>query len=291
MRLMLLVFCCFLIIASCGERRPLVLIDFAQQDRAGVYLNETLVFAFSEEIDPSSVHGNTVSIRNEDGTAAQGKWKVQGRELLFHPRLPMKADGSDAGLQPDQVYDVVFKGFPAYGALQSVDGNHLEKSCSLRFETVEGESFSSALFLDPKPGAAPDVVSINGTPVSAVDVDGLVVAAGTSLEIVFSEPLFPTSIAESDAEIHVRNVEGGMDPLETDVTYGKDPSQLLIRPSEGFRAGDYYKISSGKLVFYDFGGKQTSYKFLFLAIDCMAPGDKEPPFSPDQKEPDGMEPD
>ncbi|MFH2001912.1 MAG: Ig-like domain-containing protein [Planctomycetota bacterium] len=252
-----------------GEQGSLFLTDFAQVGSASVRLNETLVFRFDHEIDPSSINPSTVSICNNKGETATGQWVVQGKEVRYYPRLPRKSDGSDTGLVPGQRYSVYFKGFPAYDAILSAEGFHLRQSCSLSFTTVSSPDFCIDLFIDPQPDSGPELLSIGGTPIADVGFEGIEVQADEKLEMDFSEPIFPGSIANSRAEICVLNVEKTVDGLALDVEYGSRGSQLFIEPVNGFQPGRRYKLLPDKLDFTDFGGKSVEARFNYLEIVCV----------------------
>ncbi len=109
---------------------------FAQDGDEGVFLNETLVFHFSGELDRSSVTRETVRISAPDGTPAAGELRVVGTQLHFLPDLPRAPGLFDGGLLPDAEYRVELLGFPLPDGLRGKGGEPLSACHRFRFATV-----------------------------------------------------------------------------------------------------------------------------------------------------------
>jgi hypothetical protein len=145
-----------LVLASCaGSPEPdsLELLSFRQEGQTGVFLNETLVFHFSAEVDQASVTGQSFRIHGPEGRRARGRIEVQGSKLLFHPELPRAADLSDGGFVPDGLYHVELAGFPRPDGLRGRRREVLERTVHASFSTVRRAS-GSRPFLDPSPGVS-----------------------------------------------------------------------------------------------------------------------------------------
>lgn len=124
------------------EAESLRLSAFRQDGDRNVYLNEPLVLDFSEELDPLSItesrNGESGSLRVLDphGVPVPGTLSVNGRQILFQPRLPLLADLSDGGFRPGTEYRVLLAGFPRPDGLRSQAGAPLERSLALGFRTA-----------------------------------------------------------------------------------------------------------------------------------------------------------
>ena len=131
-----------LVLAACAPREPegrfLELVQVRPVNTSGVFLNEPLVFHFSESLDPTSILGSVVQIvAREDGSRARGDLRLSGNKLVFHPAPVLAADLSDGGYLPNTTYDVQLTGFPRLDCLRSQTGAPLRRSLSLEFRTVD----------------------------------------------------------------------------------------------------------------------------------------------------------
>lgn len=139
-----------LLLGSCAEQEPearfLELVQFRPANTTGVFLNEPLVFHFSEDLDPTSVLGSAVRIVARapetaagagDSLEARGELQLTGNKLVFTPAPVLAADLSDGGYLPNTTYDVELMGFPRLDGLRGQDGAPLRHSLSLEFRTVD----------------------------------------------------------------------------------------------------------------------------------------------------------
>ncbi len=143
---------------GCGESQPsprvIRLVSFRQSEQTGVFLNETLVFHFSAELDRSSVTRSSISIESMDGFRARGGLEVQGANLLFTPKAPLLADFSDAGLLPGKRYRVSVTGFPSPDGVRGHSGEPLRQTYVRFFETIDVRTESGPRFEDRSPDRA-----------------------------------------------------------------------------------------------------------------------------------------
>lgn len=120
-----------------GDRPPtLALLEFHQRDAQGVFLNETLVFHFSDELDRASVTRGSLRILDPSRHLVAGEMEVAGSKVLFHPRLPLSPDLVDGGLRPGRTYRVEVQGFPFPDGLRARDGAPLAETRRFEFVTV-----------------------------------------------------------------------------------------------------------------------------------------------------------
>lgn len=85
----------------------LVSVDIAPFET--VQINQAISFQFSDEVDFSTVNGNTLRLFARDsGEPVVGDYTLSAPNVVrFQPRCPLRADLSDAGLQPGVVYELV----------------------------------------------------------------------------------------------------------------------------------------------------------------------------------------
>ncbi len=78
-------------------------------------LNQRVVFEFSEAPSPAQVSAETIRIRDSQGVAPEGEWRVAGRRVTFIPRYPLRpiqrefgvvVDSGGAGLRPEESYSI-----------------------------------------------------------------------------------------------------------------------------------------------------------------------------------------
>lgn len=267
-----------LLLTACGDPPDAFrLTGFADNGATGFRLNEPVVFRFSREIDTSSVSSRTVAVLDEKMRHVPGTWTVKGRELIFVPCLPVKCDGSDAGLKPGRTFKAKLEGFPSHSSVLSTDGEHLDRRYHRTFSTVSDESQGLERFVDLSPDSGPKLVSVQTRPVREIGWDGNIVEAGCPLLLEFSKPLYPPSVILSRAQLNVVNQEGVVDRdydlVDLSCTLVKqeqDRSLVAVEPVGGFQADTDYKLWRESLDFVDFGGNGIEAdRFNYLSIDCV----------------------
>lgn len=112
--------------------------EFRQAGEEGVYLNETLQFTFSDELDRASVTRQSLRILDPRGRPVRGATRVEGDRVYFEPALPRSPDLSDGGFVPGAMYTVELVGFPFPDGLRSRRGAPLERSRRSTFVAVAG---------------------------------------------------------------------------------------------------------------------------------------------------------
>lgn len=103
----------------------------------GLFLNEDLVFYFSEELDPTSVTSASVEIRSDEGRLARGELRVESDRVRFVPAAVLAPDLSDGAYLPGTKYTATLAGFPRPEGIRSARGDVLEKTWVWRFRTVD----------------------------------------------------------------------------------------------------------------------------------------------------------
>ena len=66
--------------------------------------NQALRFKFSDEVDPATVNGSSVSLRTATGVAPQGDFEVVGSEVVFRPRVTTQNGVSTFGFLRNESY-------------------------------------------------------------------------------------------------------------------------------------------------------------------------------------------
>lgn len=166
----------------------------------GVFLNEDLVFYFSDDIDRASVTRGSVRILSTDGGQARGRLSVDGKSVRFAPDPVLAADLLDGGYRPDTQYTVEILGFPSPDGVRGVRGEPLESTYRWSFRTVRVTVPRSALVFDdrmqdkrpwlrlcPSPPAAPDSAALIGP--------------RDSIYLACDKPLDPSSVRDEDFEL------------------------------------------------------------------------------------------
>jgi hypothetical protein len=129
---------------------PFRLTHIRPSNPEGLFLNEELVFYFSEEIDPTSVTGASVEILSADGRLAHGALQVEIDKVRFVPAPVLERDLSDGGYLPDTRYTVTLAGFPRPEGLRSAKGAVLEKTRTWSFHTVHVSQPRSGLVFEDR---------------------------------------------------------------------------------------------------------------------------------------------
>jgi hypothetical protein len=231
----------------------------------GVFLNEELVFHFSEALDPASVTSASVRILPAGvpgAPPARGRLALAGRALVFTPDPVLAFDLSDGGYLPGTTYAVELAGFPRPEGLRAKSGAPLSASVLYRFTTVEarepGEPREGLVFEDPSPG--------RGTPVV---LRSEILTPGEPIVLEGGEPLDPSTLYAADFVLRpgprVRSELGAPIPLRARMADNRDRSAGMgtalveLYPMERLQAGSTYQLSVDEelLRLRDFGGHRV----------------------------------
>jgi len=256
---------------SCkGAEEPgvLELLRFRQDGEASVYLNESLVLQFSEDLDQTSVTSATVRVKDADGRPARGELRIERSVVIFAPALPLSSDLGDGGFRPDTSYTVELAGFPRPDGLRSRTGEPLVSTRRLYFRTV-GRDGELHLFHDlPSPRPSPLVVrAFDLGPLDpivlecgeAVDPTSLVVGdfqlyridAGPEEPDTLGGEVSPVNRDEAEIALVPRLVENREDFARIElVAFGTSPGQRRI-----LEEGSYLLTRSQNLALRNLGGR------------------------------------
>lgn len=164
--------------------------DWSGRDGASVPLDQPLVLTFSEEL-ATPLRPSWLHLMTADGRPCTGiRLEARGRLLLVHPRLPLLADLTDAGLPPGQTLRLRLAGLPRLQAIASVTGARLLGDVEFQFHTMSPE----------------DPAAMSGFPSSASTIrllnfsDAGVLSLGSARQgparLRFSSALDPRSLTE-----------------------------------------------------------------------------------------------
>ena len=111
---------------------------------AGVRLNAPLELTFSAPVDPTSVDPDSIRIfttttttnEPDPGAPAIGVFVTNGNVVRFLPRIPQRADLSDAGLRIGFRYAVQVPAFPALNTVRTTAGDPVEIPFNEEFTTL-----------------------------------------------------------------------------------------------------------------------------------------------------------
>lgn len=264
-------------LAACAQREPearwLQLEQFRPANTTGVFLNEPLVFHFSEGLDPTSVLPTAVQIvaRNGERTRARGDWLLAGNKLTFQPAPVLAPDLSDGGYLPDTTYDISLAGFPRLDALRDLTGVPLERSLSLTFTTVDPAAPESGFVFED---ASMDV----GLPLF-LQRDR--VEPGAPILLEGEEPIDPSTLFDDDFALY-KQIESGEngskrpEPIgvrarlldnrnRRAARWGEGTTLISLQPLEKLEPGARYRLLVGAdlnqagadLRLRDFGGHRV----------------------------------
>ncbi|MBI1853595.1 MAG: hypothetical protein HYR85_24930 [Planctomycetes bacterium] len=147
---------------------PLVLTDVNAESLGALpvsdgYLDSRIVFAFSKDVDPTSVRRQAmrVVLDSDPTTPARGDLRAFGHDVVFVPDLPIRADLADAAYDvgANVVYRVEVDAGPP--GPRGRDGSMLETP----YRSTFGVRIQPPLFSDRHPGP-PRVIGM------LVDLDG-----------------------------------------------------------------------------------------------------------------------
>lgn len=180
--------------------RTLQLVKIVPTSEHGVFLNEPLTFHFSADVDPLSVHGESVRVETESGERARGSLRVEGHKVIFQPDVPRARDLSDGGYRPGRRYLVRLEGFPRPDGIRGTDGEPLASTFPWSFDTVEVDEPRHALLFDDlhlERQRPPQIFPSAGS--SGVYQIGV----GDSIYLACEKPIDPTSLRSEDFSLRL----------------------------------------------------------------------------------------
>ncbi len=180
-----------------GAGRGLSLVSFEQDGVDNVALNQTLVWHFSEAVDPSSITTASLQLRRGDqfGQSVDGVFHVQGSTVTFEPRLPSRCDLQDAGFRASTQYRVQLVGYPEEFAIKNSAGQPLSTTISREFRTRDESG--PQRFLDQIPAFTPSVTLISPANGSAA----VTVNASNAIVVTISENLEPCTVNDNTVQL------------------------------------------------------------------------------------------
>ncbi|MBI3845042.1 MAG: Ig-like domain-containing protein [Planctomycetes bacterium] len=192
-----------------GDGGPFEVVAVNVADGDGLPVNQEVRVRFTSAIDAATVQDATVRVREGPDFTRQvpGDVVVNGDTLTFFPKLPALADASDGGFHPGGTYRLELPGFPIALTLASRSGRPLRSTYDTTFRV---SSAMPPFFKDPSFGP-PRVVGTN--PASSVPPPSTPIRAGTfnvptTLRLLFSEPLRPSSVTSRSIALVARDLAG-----------------------------------------------------------------------------------
>lgn len=173
-----------------GRHEPFRLTHVRPSNAEGLFLNEELVFYFSEEIEPTSVTSASVAIVSEQGIPARGRLEVGIDSVRFVPAPVLAADLSDGGFLPGTRYTVTLAGFPRPEGLRSSRGILHEKSRTWTFATVDVAGPRDSLVFEDRFQGRVGIVRI----FPSAGRLGTIVASRDSIYLACDKPLDPSTV-------------------------------------------------------------------------------------------------
>lgn len=233
----------------------------------GVFLNEDLIFFFSEEIDRASVTQESVRIATKEGRLARGTFSISGKVLTFSPAPVLARELNDGGYLPDSKYEVEIRGFPYVDGLRGTGGSVLQRTLRFAFDTVSVSAPSDNLVFGD---AAPELTRPLGffPPPGSPPFNGYAIQPQDPIYLDCDKPVDPSSVRDED--LVLRHVDGAQvavrarllenegsarvrprnrlaSPIASDAAWEREPRAALIelRPVERLARGTWY-LSLGR---------------------------------------------
>lgn len=101
--------------------------------------NQPLKLTFSQDIDPTQIIQDVVSLRTPTGASPEGEWVVRGNVLEFIPRIRVAGGITNFGFANGETYLLTLPDVSATGqALRSTSGDPLSRSLSCSLQVSRG---------------------------------------------------------------------------------------------------------------------------------------------------------
>jgi hypothetical protein len=189
------------------------------------FRNNRLRIVFTRNVDADSVNDRTIliGVPSSGGLflAAEGRFEVDGNEVLFDPTVTATGAphplGFDAGLE----YSVTVRGVPDAKAVRSDIGKPVLTEYVAKFTTSDSylPDFDQ-----------PRIEAVEPQP----DEGG--VDSKADITVTFSEPMNPESFA-NDTTFRVVNLDRGGQAVFGTLRYGADARSVTFRPTFGYGKG------------------------------------------------------
>ncbi|MFN0008558.1 MAG: Ig-like domain-containing protein [Planctomycetota bacterium] len=200
----------------------------------GVFLNEELVFYFSEELEPTSVTSASLEIRSEPGVPARGRLEVGVDSIRFVPAPVLAADLSDGGFLPGTRYTVTLAGFPRPEGLRSARGGLLGQTWTWSFRTVDVAGQRGSLVFEDRSQDRVGILRIfpsAGAQVTAV-------ASRDAIHLACDKPLDPSTVLpEAFRLVHIDKKERKSIEIRVQVLENHPESRQGPRPAAARYSG------------------------------------------------------
>ena len=182
-----------------GAGQGLVLLSLSAAGVDNAFLNERLEFRFSEAVDPATIGGASIQVREGPsfGASVPGVFITQGATVIFEPQLASLCDQSDSGFKPSTRYRVQLMGFPEEFAVRNSSGQALSSTQTYEFFTRADTDPDK--YADQIPGVGPNVVAAS----PAHGDQAVPVVGGNRIELTISENLNPCTVNADTVLIHV----------------------------------------------------------------------------------------
>lgn len=242
---------CFLL-SACSPREVedrFKLDRFAQAGRDDVFLNEKLVFKFSQPVDPSSINQENLTIFDRQGNRPPGHIQIgpEGREILFVPKAVLSRELDDGGYKPGETYEVRISGFPRSNVVRSMSGRGLGEGYRSSFRVLDPKTL-------PENRSSPFEDENTAQPFQERAVEPII---GQPLLIYFSKPVRPDTVRDE----HFRLLENPnpmqrnsrLIPVKARLIENLDSATVALDIGEGAKLDVDYEIEVSEL--RDFSGR------------------------------------
>lgn len=198
--------------------------------------NQRLKFLFSDEVDPATINGSSISIRTATGAAPAGDFEVNGPEVVFVPRVTTAGGISSFGFQRNESYIITLAGGSSIAqSVTNLAGDGLSQELS-------GSVVASLGILD-EDGQPPTVELVAPTQLVNAPVNPTIVLRfselidTTPLQVPLSEasPIrvvlrgqLPSGLCDSEAE---GTALTGLPQLSTELIGQREVTVVTFSPS------------------------------------------------------------
>ena len=175
-----------------GARGRVLELELFKQARSeAVFLNESLVLHFSEELERASVTPLSVRLLDPERRPVSGRWSVEGDQLQFRPELPRSPSLSDGGFLPGTRYTLELSGYPLPDALRARSGAPLARSFTTWFQAIEvPEQGEERVFEGRGPRAT-----------LGLRMERVLYEPGEGIEILSDTPLHPSTLRAEEFQL------------------------------------------------------------------------------------------
>lgn len=198
--------------------------------------NQPIRFRFSDEVDPQTVNGSSISIRTATGVAPAGDFSVSGAEVVFIPRVTTTNGVSSFGFQRNESYIITLAGGGSIAqSVKNLAGDGLSQEISGQVVASRG-----ILDEDQQPPSVELVAPTNlfNAPVNPtivlrfselIDTTPLQVPLGQASPIrVVLRGQLPSGLCDSEAE---GTALSGLPQLSTELVGQQEVTVVTFTPS------------------------------------------------------------